>query len=104
MTGCSARHLHSVRTSAHSIAGVWIIKGSRIMDRRETALCLREVLDHLNRCCDQWHAADSRTEQWALQSIERDLAELQRVCRMARRQNIESLAQGADSTASARAA
>lgn len=59
------------------------------MERRETALWMREVLDHLNRCCDQWQSADRVSEQFAIQSIERDVAELQRVCRMARRQSLE---------------
>lgn len=60
------------------------------MDRRDTALRMREVLEHLNRCCEQWQLADCASDQLAIQAIERDLAELQRVCRIARRQSLEA--------------
>jgi len=69
------------------------------MNRRETTLWMREVLDHLNRSCDQWQAGDGRADSFALQSIERDLAELQRACRAARLQN--ELAKGASPVARA---
>jgi hypothetical protein len=55
------------------------------MDRREMALWMREVIDHLSRGCDQWQFAGETSEQFALQSMERDLAELQRIVRTARR-------------------
>lgn len=53
------------------------------MDRRELSLRMREVLDHLSRGCDQWQFQDGSGESLALQSMERDLAELQRLCRAA---------------------
>lgn len=59
------------------------------MDRRTTALCMREVLEHLNRCCEQWQAADGRNERFVEQSVERDLAELQRIWRAARRMSLD---------------
>jgi hypothetical protein len=59
------------------------------MDRRNTMLCMRDVLDHLNRCYDQWQAAEGRVERFVVQSMERDLAELQRICRDVRRHSTE---------------
>lgn len=54
------------------------------MDRREISHWMREVMDHLGRGCDQWQASEGGSEQFALQAIERDLSELQRICRAAR--------------------
>lgn len=54
------------------------------VDRRNASLWMREVLDHLNRCYDQWQAGDIRLEGFAIESIERDLTELQRICQAAR--------------------
>lgn len=74
------------------------------MERRETVLWMREVLEHLNRCCDQWEVSGSRAEQMAIQSMERDLAELQRICRTARQVERDSRPSGEDSLQHARAA
>ncbi len=74
------------------------------MDRRESVLWMREVLDHLNRCCDQWQSTERGSEQLAIQAIERDVAELQRVCRIARRQGQESSTIDAEHAMLARAA
>jgi len=54
------------------------------MDRRELTLRMREVLDHLGRTSDHWQCSAGAAESFTLQSMERDLAELQRLCRAAR--------------------
>ncbi len=54
------------------------------MERRELALRMREVVDHLGRASDHWQFCDGAMETFTLQSMERDLAELQRLCRAAR--------------------
>jgi hypothetical protein len=50
------------------------------MDRRGKLLLMRDVLEHLGACFDEWQLADSRSEPLLADSIERDLHEFQRLC------------------------
>lgn len=53
------------------------------MDRRKKFLWMREILDHLVDCCDQWQEEDvERNNSILAAAVQRDLDEVRRVCQM----------------------
>ena len=43
-------------------------------------MLIRDVVDHLSRCCDDCRGADDATAQHLLVSMRRDVHEIQRLC------------------------
>lgn len=56
------------------------------MERRVKLQLMRDVLEHLGDCFDQWQSTDSSSEHYLAAAIDRDLNEFRRLC--------ESLRQG----------
>ena len=50
------------------------------MDRQTKFLWMKDLLEHLGQCYDQWQSADHRSEQYLADSMKRDLAEFQKLC------------------------
>lgn len=50
------------------------------MDRQAGFLWMKDLLEHLGQCCDQWQAADPPAERFLADAMRRDLDELRRVC------------------------
>lgn len=50
------------------------------MTRQSKLLLMKDLLEHLQECHDEWLAADERTEAYVAQSMERGLSELGRLC------------------------
>lgn len=55
------------------------------MSREEALLWMRGLLDHLDHCHDQWCEAEGETANYLLESVERDLNEMGRLCQTLRR-------------------
>lgn len=50
------------------------------MDRQSKLLWMKDILEHIGTCHDQWQFADTNTERFLAESIRRDLDEMRRVC------------------------
>jgi len=50
------------------------------MTRHAKFLWMKDLLEHLTRCHEQWESADSRTERFLIDSMRRDVEEFRRVC------------------------
>jgi hypothetical protein len=50
------------------------------MDRKNKLLCMKDILEHLGDCFDQWQGAEGRSERFLAESIERDVSEFRRLC------------------------
>ena len=50
------------------------------MDRQTRFLWMKDLLDHLAECHDQWQAADPAIERYLAEAVRRDLDELRRLC------------------------
>jgi hypothetical protein len=50
------------------------------MDRPAKLNLMRDILDHLRTCYEQWSMADMCSEHYLAESMKRDLDELRRVC------------------------
>ena len=50
------------------------------MDRKTKFLWMKDILDHLGDCFEQWQGADDRTERYLADSMQRDLDEFRRLC------------------------
>lgn len=48
--------------------------------REAKFLWMKDLLEHLSRCHEQWESADERTERYLVDSVRRDLDEIRRVC------------------------
>ena len=55
------------------------------MDRNAKFLWMKDILEHLEDCFEQWQQADARSERFLAETIERDLEEFRRLCRSVRR-------------------
>ena len=51
-----------------------------MMDRRTKFLWMKDILDHLGHCYEQWQVADEMNEQFLAESVKRDLNEFRRLC------------------------
>lgn len=53
------------------------------MDRRNTFMWMKDLVDHLRTCADEWQTSSGRNRSgdgvWA-EAVRRDLDELRRVC------------------------
>lgn len=54
------------------------------MDRHARLLWMKEVIEHLNDCHQQWQSAEGSDEYFLAESIKRDLDELRRICELLR--------------------
>lgn len=63
------------------------------MDRRTKLQWMKDILDRLDWCHEQWETGDPRTETFLVDTIERDLNEFRRLCHSLRRD--EMMAAGA---------
>ena len=50
------------------------------MTRHAKFLWMKDLLEHMTRCQEQWESADSRTERFLFDSMRRDVEEFRRVC------------------------
>ena len=50
------------------------------MDRQAKFMWMKDLLEHLGECHEQWQNADARTERYLADSIRRDLDEFRRLC------------------------
>ena len=50
------------------------------MDRHITLLGIKDVLEHLGDCYDQWQFADDRSEVLLIETMKRDLDHFRRLC------------------------
>lgn len=49
-------------------------------DRRTKLLWMKDILEHMDRCHEQWEAADERTGMLLAATLRRDLDQLGRLC------------------------
>lgn len=59
------------------------------MDRHARLLWMKEVIEHLNDCHQQWHSAEGSDEYFLAESMKRDLDELRRICELLRGRTAE---------------
>lgn len=50
------------------------------MERQTKLHWMRDILEHLRACHEQWQVADSHTERYLAESMKRDLDEFRRLC------------------------
>jgi hypothetical protein len=50
------------------------------MDRQARFLWMKDLLEHISDCHEQWQAADPAAERFLADAVRRDLDELRRVC------------------------
>lgn len=50
------------------------------MTRHAKFLWMKDLLEHMARCHEQWETADPRTERFLVDSMRRDVEEFRRVC------------------------
>ena len=50
------------------------------MDRQTKFLWMKDLLEHLSSCQEQWQAADDATEWFLADAMRRDLDEMRRLC------------------------
>lgn len=61
-----------------------------MMDRRAKFLWMKEILDHLGHCYEQWQVADELSEHFLAESVKRDLTEFRRLCESLRGDSLPS--------------
>jgi hypothetical protein len=55
------------------------------MDRKTKLLWMKDILEHLGDCFEEWQLADPQSERFLAEAIERDLDEFRRLCSSLRR-------------------
>jgi hypothetical protein len=50
------------------------------MDRQKQLLWMKDLIEHLGDCYEQWQLADPGTERFLAESMKRDLDECRRLC------------------------
>jgi hypothetical protein len=50
------------------------------MTRHAKLMWMKDLLEHMTRCHEQWETADPRAERFLLDSMRRDVEEFRRVC------------------------
>ncbi len=63
------------------------------MTRHAKLLWMKDLLDHMHRCQEQWQTADDRMEVFLADSLRRDLDEFRRICDSLRRDSAEEMQQ-----------
>lgn len=61
------------------------------MTRHAKLLWMKDLLEHMNRCQEQWQTADDRMEVFLADSLRRDLDEFRRICDSLRRDSAEEM-------------
>jgi hypothetical protein len=56
------------------------------MDRKTKLLWMKDILEHLGDCFDEWQLAEPHNERFLAEAIERDLDEFRRLCSSLRRE------------------
>lgn len=66
------------------------------MTRHAKFLWMKDLLEHMTRCQEQWETADPRAERFLMDSMRRDVEEFRRVCESMRAESSvqPSLARG----------
>jgi hypothetical protein len=64
------------------------------MDRHAKLVWMKEVLEHLRDCQQEWETAQGPTERFLAESIHRDLDEVRRICDSLRRDHPATKAAG----------
>lgn len=63
-------------------------KGVRTpMTRQSKFLWMKDLLEHMHRCHEEWQGADERRERLLAESLRRDLDEFRRLCDSLQREN-----------------
>ena len=63
-----------------------------MMDRYAKTVWMKDLLDHLDRCQDEWQSAEGPTEQFLAESMKRDLSQFRRLCQSLRHESLSGLA------------
>lgn len=50
------------------------------MTRHAKFLWMKDLLEHMSRCHEQWETADARSERFLMDSMRRDVEEFRRLC------------------------
>ena len=50
------------------------------MDRQSKLMWMRDILEHLGDCFDQWQNAEPGCDRFLMDSVERDVEEFRRLC------------------------
>ena len=50
------------------------------MTRQDKFLWMKDLLEHMERCHEQWETADERMECFLAESLRRDIDEFRRIC------------------------
>lgn len=50
------------------------------MDRHAKFMWMKDLLEHLGTCHEQWQSADPSSERYLVESMKRDLDEFRRLC------------------------
>lgn len=61
------------------------------MSRNAKFMWMRDLLDHMGRCQEQWQSADACLETFLADSLRRDLDEFRRICDSLRNESPEDL-------------
>lgn len=62
------------------------------MNRHARLLSMKEVIEHLNDCHQQWQNAEGTDEFFLAEAMKRDLDELRRLCELLRGRTAECAA------------
>lgn len=61
------------------------------MTRHAKFLWMKDVLEHMGRCHEQWQSADQRMETFLADSLRRDIDEFRRICDSLRNESYTDL-------------
>jgi hypothetical protein len=50
------------------------------MTRQNKLHWMKDLLEHMDRCHEQWETADERMESFLAESLRRDIDEFRRIC------------------------
>jgi hypothetical protein len=58
------------------------------MDRRNVFMCMKDLVDHLRACADQWQTSSRGGDGVWAEAVRRDLDELRRLCEKLRGEGV----------------
>ena len=61
------------------------------MTRQAKFLWMKDLLEHMGRCQEQWQSADQRMESFLADSLRRDLDEFRRICDSLRHESLDDI-------------